>query len=1493
MHEKLIKRRLDSLTLTFIVILSGISGVVGAAMDDFGTVENGTGETTVENDPLQPSSYYPLYLYPSSIHIDALNGEVVGGDIKNLESVDGVTFDFGKRYILVDFYFPEPNNCISTFSIRASDTKDDTDIKCRVYISDSKAEYMSTTIIDIEQGKTKTITPSSLTYQARIGDLVLSKTWDGRVDHIAIWADRFVVHTLKIDAIIANRVLWNEPPKFSDVSISVVGGGTAYKDSTFQCTYTISDPDSTSHTVEYQWQKIVSGNWQDVPNQVGYLTILKLNSFQPNDIIRCTVRASDGIDWSAWSGSNQITIAAHPPTIQCTPPTQIYRTTTQEMTWTASGVDVSGGSYSVIWDYEGFFPDWTYASGSWDGVTRTYSISLANMSNYVCTISIIITLNNGYGGQAKQHYHIAVVAEPPLTWSTPSDEEQILFGKGDAELSISYESSGYDRVNLFLKGTKVYTSTETGPVTATILLDYTGLGLDGNVSAELRGYKGEFVKIISRGFTFGKVKSDNTEIIDSGSQTMGEQLYLILHDPNGDNSFSGFEQTSKVSMGFVLKQTDTTTIGLKIGAEVGSDGGLFGKGSNALNGISCSQSNDEIYDFMMDVTDTTSLTSGLVSDDKNFIGPGYGDRYWGEAWYMQWQLKLQTIEYENGTIVHPAPIFSYGILRDAGLYCWDSQAPLEWHNMNPTFNTSQPVLWVGENLGEFVGSGGGKYTGIHTVTETTKTTGTLTVTVSATAEEKLNLAGIIIQPNLALSWARQYTHTVGNADMYTARYEIFDNDGNDVIAQKVGIDLRFGTFFFQPYPSISKTSNPWEHNSIDYVPPTFPSFPYTTPGSIFSDISPQVIAQIRDESGIQEARVVFSMDGGITWDYRLLESQLGNPGTFVGNIPSQAHGTTVLWYLRAVDNEGNVAEKRNANNESFSYIVQNTPPMVQLLSPVVGVSYHGTCQITWSGMDIDGDSITYDLLYNGGGLAWSYIAQGLTGSSYDWDISQFAYCDAMLVKVIANDGLGGISEAGMPNNVAFTIDDLPTVSHPADLSFVEGELISASLTWTIDDEYPVGLTYQFFRNGQPVGPVKTWDGVSPATLDLSGYWVEGSYMFTIRVQEYEWIVTDNAYLMVVKAVNQPLPLVGGTDLSGQESYTDVSLGDSGLTIESVSTETPTETIITGGRWTSNPAGGAAPFEDMTATYFAIDSNNTENIVFGDPARPFVVTVPLPANFIVGTSTLAIMVWNETTMMWTDSGFDYTINIEDWTASVTIEHFSTFAVGVYSLEDIAAYYLGVLNPLIASEFNVTKAFVAGNLSWWARLFVQPVINCAEKKFTDAWAKFQEGKITCAVFKDIMSQVMTDIGTCVVDILNNFDIIEDDEADFLIPKLRSLTNHLALFAGFMVGTESSWAFARANNVANNLAAYVDDELPCQWSTFVLELNLHRLAYSMNGMIFLDAAQVSLNQSIAIVRGNVECLSAYVTSLVADGDLTSEQGDHLAAGLAEIDALLLDIA
>lgn len=179
------------------------------------------------------------------------------------------------------------------------------------------------------------------------------------------------------------------------------------------------------------------------------------------------------------------------------------------------------------------------------------------------------------------------------------------------------------------------------------------------------------------------------------------------------------------------------------------------------------------YDFRFEVKDTTSLTSSQVDDDADYIGPGYGDRYWGEAWLYKWVLNATIRNYSNGTSRWEDPTLHYGIIRDVETFLSDEDAPLEWKSQNAVYNDTLPKSWIGW----LMESGGAPYTYEHEVTTTTERKSSFQIDLGI--DFGLTFPGVETHVTIEMSM-KNYVER-GQEFKHKVAYEINDDDPSDFI----------------------------------------------------------------------------------------------------------------------------------------------------------------------------------------------------------------------------------------------------------------------------------------------------------------------------------------------------------------------------------------------------------------------------------------------------------------------------------------------------------------------------------------------------------------------------------------------------------------------------------------------------------------------------------------------------------------------------------------
>ena len=464
--------------------------------------------------------------------------------------------------------------------------------------------------------------------------------------------------------------------------------------------------------------------------------------------------------------------------------------------------------------------------------------------------------------------------------------------------------------------------------------DYT----DGFLSATLIGINNSvIVDSDTRSFQFVKIEFEITETLNSSTEVLGKQLYLILHDPHGDNSFSSISESTTLSFGVGCEVTKAEGFTL----EIGDDLGLFGFEVGSSELLSIKTTIGLGFDFRYEVTDTTSLTSSQVTDDADYIGPGYGDRYWGEAWLFKWVVNASYREYSNGTDRWEAPKLYYGILRGLETYISDAHAPPEWRNQNAVYNSSIPVQWHEP----FTGSGGAPYLYEHEVSTTS--TRKLSFQIDLGSDFRVKIAPVETHVTIELSLKTYAEAVEGNT--HKVAYEIYDDDPSDFIVQGRGIDQRFGTYIFSSESFFCETSHPLEHNTYDYLPPVidFPTIDLDTNNDDFgptNEDSPLVRVYIFEEGGMQDVVINYTINNGLDWNLISLDELFASPGIWEGTIPSLTQNTKVKWYIIAWDSQGNRAERKDVYGNPFEYtviekpLVPSYPPMfiiIFLITPIV------------------------------------------------------------------------------------------------------------------------------------------------------------------------------------------------------------------------------------------------------------------------------------------------------------------------------------------------------------------------------------------------------------------------------------------------------------------------------------------------------------------------------------------------------------------------------
>ncbi|MFX1296486.1 MAG: FG-GAP-like repeat-containing protein [Promethearchaeota archaeon] len=719
-------------------------------------------------------------------------------------------------------------------------------------------------------------------------------------------------------------------------------------------------------------------------------------------------------------------------------------------------------------------------------------------------------------GESNASEEIYAIAGPYIRWQTPDEEKRIILPVGDAVFDFSYNYSFLDDIKLFLNEID-YGSVKDKSST---ILDPYNASIDGPVNAVLYGYElGNPNPIVSdsRNFIFGKLDLDVEELLERGDEYLGQKLYLILHDPNGDNSYTLYEETAIASMAVGVNFKIGSSHEIALGDIVSLELGMCGIDVGGTFTLKLAETTEEGFDYRLEITDTTKLTSSQDDSNSDYIGPGYGDRYWGEAWTLQWETRATHRIYFNGTERYEEPQFNYGVIRGGEVFLNDYDAPAHWRILNPIHNGWQNVTWM-DNL---TVSGGSPYTGTSEITTTSTTTTSVEIALGSETYAKIPGFGYKLTLDMSTKWYAETSVT----QTYKVGYVVNDDESTDKFVQQYGIDQTFGTFIFQTNEFMCETSYPLEHNTFDYLPPIiqFPDIELDSSQDGLApceDDSPIVTVDLFDEGGIQSALIFFSIDDGVNWHSAVLSEQIANPETWQGTIPAHDHGTTVLWYIKVWDLEGSYSNRTDPNGNPFSYTVINRPPTVSILNPSGGEIYQDIVNIEWVGFDPENDALTYSLAYNLDNTGWHLIVSDITDTSYSWDVSEIA-SDNVLLKIIVSDG-----DIQTEDVMAFVFSIIqpphaPDIISPSDIQYLVGSSGNI-ITWKISDDdldlYKVYKDGMFLFSTDIEGTPSTTDEEFEVTLNIDGLEL-GTYVYKIEIfDDSGFIVTDE---VIVNVYNNP------------------------------------------------------------------------------------------------------------------------------------------------------------------------------------------------------------------------------------------------------------------------------------------------------------------------------------------------------------------------------------
>ncbi|MBA7557883.1 hypothetical protein ES705_50661 [subsurface metagenome] len=173
----------------------------------------------------------------------------------------------------------------------------------------------------------------------------------------------------------------------------------------------------------------------------------------------------------------------------------------------------------------------------------------------------------------------------------------------------------------------------------------------------------------------------------------------------------------------------------------------------------------------------------------------------------------------------------------------------------------------------------------------------------------------------------------------------------------------------------------------------------------------------------------------------------------------------------------------------------------------------------------------------------------------------------------------------------------------------------------------------------------------------------------------------------------------------------------------------------------------------------------------------------------------------------------------------------------------------------------KNYINENLYQCVARFLNIKLTRAQDHLYEAFSDIENGNITCGLFHDAIAKVMVQITEFKVELLNRFDRIDDEQAEYIIGSIHTIRNNIVILMGVSTGTEQGYKIASIEIDLLNLMDFIEDEIDWRnrWclsyllrsATRMLEITIFKISMNLDIECILACAQWKLVRAICKVN------------------------------------------
>ncbi|MFW9878909.1 MAG: hypothetical protein ACFFG0_38000 [Candidatus Thorarchaeota archaeon] len=200
-----------------------------------------------------------------------------------------------------------------------------------------------------------------------------------------------------------------------------------------------------------------------------------------------------------------------------------------------------------------------------------------------------------------------------------------------------------------------------------------------------------------------------------------------------------------------------------------------------------------------------------------------------------------------------------------------------------------------------------------------------------------------------------------------------------------------------------------------------------------------------------------------------------------------------------------------------------------------------------------------------------------------------------------------------------------------------------------------------------------------------------------------------------------------------------------------------------------------------------------------------------------------------------------------------------------------------------QLEELKNYVDENLEGFLPWGIRFLLWLAQESLEDAYYYFQIDKGVWGLARDKLAQALTHISGFIVEMFNYWEMISDEDAEFIISALHTIRNDIVFLMGESVGVEQSISIAFIEIDLLNLNDFIHENL--NWtSRFFLESLIYGAVFWLEGALFKIVLDLSTECMLTRAQIALDNALTEVDDLLNSGKISQEIADILKSKIVQ---------